>query len=53
MIQLTLALKLEGMWQLFRRLHGIGNGGANRKKFLGILWQQFLDEEMPRNGRAI
>ena len=39
---------LEGAWQFFRGQHGIGDGIANRKKFIRIL-PKALDEVMARN----
>jgi hypothetical protein len=45
-------LFIEAMFQLFRREHGIGNGLANRQKFLRIFPQALQRiNEASANGR--
>ena len=39
---------LEGAWQWFRAQHGIGDGVANRRKFIRIL-PRAMEEVIARN----
>lgn len=53
MTQFLLAIKLEGMWDEFRRAHGLGNGRENRKKFIDIMFQIFMKQEVQNpNGQT-
>ena len=47
-------LFIEAMFQLFRQEHGIGNGVANRQKFLRIFPQALQKiNQAAENGRIV
>lgn len=47
-------LFIEAMFQLFRREHGIGNGVANRQKFLRIFPQALQKiNQAASNGKIV